>query len=105
MAKAVRIHAHGGPEALIYEDVPTGQPKAGEVILRQHAIGVNFIDVYFRTGLYPAPTMPLTIGHEGAGEIIAVGEGVTEFAKGDRVAYCSRIGSYAEERVIDANAL
>ncbi len=105
MGKAIRIHAHGGPEVLSYEDVPTPQPKAGEVLVRQRAIGVNFIDVYFRTGLYAAPSMPFTPGNEGAGEVVAVGEGVSEFKPGDRVAYAMRIGSYAEERVIDAGAL
>ncbi len=86
MGKAIRIHAHGGPEVLSYEDVPTPQPKAGEVLVRQRAIGVNFIDVYFRTGLYAAPSMPFTPGNEGAGEVVAIGEGVSEFKPGDRVA-------------------
>jgi len=105
VGKAIRIHAHGGPEVLSYEDAPTPEPKAGEVLVRQRAVGLNFIDVYFRTGAYAAPGMPFTPGHEGAGEVVAVGEGVGEFKPGDRVAYAMRIGSYAEERIIDAAAL
>ena len=66
MAKAIRIHKYGGPEVMSYEDVPTPQPKAGEVLIRQSAIGLNFIDVYHRTGLYPAASMPFTPGSEGA---------------------------------------
>jgi NADPH2:quinone reductase len=105
MAKAIRIHKYGGPEVMSYEDVPTPQPKAGEVLIRQSAIGLNFIDVYHRTGLYPAASMPFTPGSEGAGEVIAVGEGVTEFKPGDRVAYGMAAGAYAEERVVPAKAL
>ena len=105
MAKAIRIHSYGGPEVMSYEDVPTPQPKEGEVLIRQSAIGLNFIDVYHRTGLYPAASMPFTPGSEGAGEVIAVGEGVTEFEPGDRVAYGMTVGAYAEERVIPAKAL
>lgn len=105
MGKAIRIHAHGGPEVLSYEDSPRAEPKAGQVLVRHTAIGVNFLDVYFRTGVYAAPSMPFTPGNEGAGEVVAVGEGVTAFKPGDRVAYGTRIGSYAEERVIDADAL
>jgi NADPH2:quinone reductase len=105
MSKAIRIHAHGGPEVLSYEDVPTPQPKAGEVLIRHRAIGVNFIDVYFRTGLYPVASLPFTPGNEGSGEVIAVGEGVTEFKPGDQVAYASTLGSYADERVIGVKDL
>jgi NADPH2:quinone reductase len=105
MGKAIRIHAHGGPEVLSYEDVPRPEPKAGQVLIRHTAIGLNFIDVYFRTGVYAAPSMPFTPGNEGAGEVVAVGEGVTDFKPGDRVAYGTRIGSYAEERIIDTDAL
>jgi NADPH2:quinone reductase len=100
MGKAVRIHAHGGPEALSYEDVPTPRPGAGEVLIRHEAVGVNFIDVYYRTGLYQAPSMPFTPGTEGAGVVVSVGEGVTAFKPGDRVAYAMAIGSYTEERAI-----
>jgi NADPH2:quinone reductase len=105
MAKAIRIHNYGGPEVMAYEDVPTPQPKAGEVLIRQTAIGLNFIDVYHRTGLYPAASMPFTPGSEGAGEVLAVGEGVAEFKPGDRVAYGMTVGAYAEERVIPAKVL
>ena len=105
MAKAIRIHAHGGPEVMSYEDVPTPRPGAGQVLLRQHSIGLNFIDVYYRTGLYAVPSLPFTPGSEGAGEVIAVGEGVSEFKPGDRVAYSMSLGAYAEERLIDAKLL
>src|SRR5918997_5081584 len=105
MAKAILVHAHGGPEVLQFDDVTTPRPGAGQVLLRHRAIGVNFIDVYFRTGLYAAPQMPFTPGNEGAGEVVAVGEGVAEFKAGDRVAYAMAIGSYAEERVIDVKWL
>ncbi|HEU4519863.1 MAG TPA: quinone oxidoreductase [Microvirga sp.] len=105
MAKAIQVHAHGGPEVLRFEDVTTPRPGPGQAVVRHRAIGVNFIDVYFRTGLYAAPQMPFTPGNEGAGEVVAVGEGVTEFKAGDRVAYAMAIGSYAEERVIDVKWL
>jgi NADPH2:quinone reductase len=93
--KAVRVHAPGGPEALRYEDVPQPTPKAGEVVVALEAIGVNFIDVYFRKGLYKAP-MPFLLGLEGAGTVRALGEGVEDVKIGDRVAYSSIPGSYAE---------
>jgi NADPH2:quinone reductase len=105
MGKAVRIHAQGGPEVLSYEDVPTPQPKAGEVLVRQRAIGLNYLDVYYRNGTYAAPGFPFTPGNEGAGDVVAVGDGVTEFRPGDRVAYAGSLGSYAEERVIEAKFL
>src|SRR5215472_15436470 len=79
MTKAVRVHKMGGPEVLTYEDVEVGAPGAGEVRIRQHAVGLNFIDVYFRTGLYKAPGLPFIAGNEAAGEVIAVGPGVTNF--------------------------
>ncbi|MBC7582703.1 MAG: quinone oxidoreductase [Tardiphaga sp.] len=103
MTKAVRVHKVGGPEALVYETVEVAAPGPGEVRIRQHAIGVNFIDVYFRTGLYKAPTSPFIAGNEAAGEVIAVGPGVTGFHPGDRVAYYSNLGSYATERVFAAD--
>ena len=77
MTKAVRVHKVGGPEALVYEDVQVAAPGPGEVRIRQHAIGLNFIDVYFRTGLYKAPSLPITIGQEGAGVVEELGPGVT----------------------------
>jgi len=106
MTKAIRIHEHGGPEVLRYEDVTVGRPGPGEARVRHAAIGVNFLDCYFRTGLYPAPNgLPLIPGNEAAGEVVEVGEGVTEVAVGDRVAYFEPIGSYAEERVMPAAKL
>src|SRR5215218_4747104 len=100
MTKAVRVHKVGGPEALVYESVEVPAPGPGEVRLRQHAVGVNFIDVYFRTGLYKAPGLPFIAGNEAAGEVVAVGPGVTNFHPGDRVAYYFNLGGYASERNI-----
>lgn len=105
MSHAIRIHENGGPEVLRWEAVDVPDPGPGEAVIRQTASGLNFIDVYFRTGLYSAPQMPLTIGNEGAGVVEAVGDGVTEVAVGDRVAYCMSLGSYAERRVIAARLL
>ncbi|MBV9735350.1 MAG: quinone oxidoreductase [Acidisphaera sp.] len=105
MTKAIRIHANGGPEVLKWEDVPTPEPGPGEALVRQEAVGLNYIDVYFRTGLYKAPSLPATIGMEGAGSVAAIGPGVTEVAVGDRVAYAGPIGAYATERVIAADRL
>lgn len=104
MVKAIRIHEFGGPETMRWEEVDLGQPGLGQVLVRQHAIGLNFLDVYHRTGLYPNP-LPFTPGSEGAGEVVAVGEGVTECRPGDRVAYGTAIGAYAEERLIAAEKL
>ena len=106
MVKAIRIHEHGGPEALRYEDVDPGKPGKGEVLLRHTAIGLNFIDTYFRTGLYPSPSgLPLILGGEAAGEVIALGEGVDTLRMGDRVAYTGGPGSYVEQRVMPADRL
>jgi NADPH2:quinone reductase len=106
MNHAIRIHEYGGPEKMVWEDVPLPSPKPGEALVRQHAVGLNYIDVYFRTGLYKAPSLPATIGMEGAGVVEAVGEGVTEVSVGDRVAYASPpIGAYAEARTIGADRL
>src|SRR5246127_5592887 len=105
MTKAVRVHKVGGPEALVYEAVDLPTPAPGEVRIRQHAVGLNFIDVYFRTGLYKAPGLPFIAGNEAAGEVIAVGPGVTNFHPGDRVAYYYTLGGYASERVILADKL
>lgn len=102
MAGAVRIHSYGGPDVLTYENVEVGPPKPGEVRLRQRAAGLNFIDVYQRTGSYKLPALPAVLGMEGAGEVIALGDGVTEVAVGDRVAYAMMVGGYAEERNIAA---
>ncbi len=105
MVKAIRIHKTGGPEVLQYEDVELAAPGPGEVQIRQHAVGVNYLDIYFRTGSYPSPGLPFTPGNEGAGEVVAVGEGVTKFRPGDRVAYAGSIGSYADARNIEARFL
>ncbi|HEX4453090.1 MAG TPA: quinone oxidoreductase [Kofleriaceae bacterium] len=100
--RAIQIEAHGGPEQLQLVDLPVPEPKAGEVRVRHHAIGVNFLDVYHRTGLYKA-ALPLVLGTEGAGVIDAVGAGVTHLAVGDRVGYAARTpGSYAEARTLDS---
>ena len=77
MTKAIRIHTNGGPEVMVWEDVPTPEPGPSEALIKHEAIGLNFIDVYFRTGLYKAPNMPLIIGQEGAGTVLAVGSNVT----------------------------
>ncbi|MFZ1494002.1 MAG: quinone oxidoreductase [Candidatus Competibacter denitrificans] len=104
MSKAIRIHQPGGPEVLRWEDVEIGDPGPGQVRIRHGAVGLNYIDVYHRTGLYPLPSMPWTLGMEGAGRIEAVGEGVTEFKVGDRVAYASPpVGAYAEVRLMPAD--
>lgn len=105
MTQAVRVHAHGGPDVLRWEPVMVGQPAAGQALIQHHAVGLNFIDVYFRTGLYPAP-LPFTPGMEGAGVVLAVGPGVDYLAPGDRVGYGnSPIGAYAEQRLIPADRL
>ncbi len=102
---AIRIHQPGGPEVMVWEEIETGAPAAGQVLLRHTAVGLNFIDVYHRTGLYPAP-LPFTPGLEGAGVIEAVGDGVTEFKPGDRVAYANPpLGAYAEARLMPADRL
>lgn len=102
MSKAIRIHAPGGPEVLKWEDVEVGEPAPGQLRLRQEAAGLNYIDVYHRTGQYPQP-LPFTPGVEGAGVVEAVGEGVAHVAVGDRVAYGGPIGGYAQQRLIDAD--
>ncbi len=104
MVKAIRVHETGGPEKLIYEDVELPPPGPGEVRVRHTAIGLNFIDVYFRTGLYPTP-LPAIPGGEGAGVVVSVGPGVTGFSPGERVAYAAGPGSYADERNVGAAVL
>lgn len=105
MTKAVRFYQAGGPEVLRIENVVVGEPGPGEVLVRHTAIGCNFADTYFRSGYYPAP-LPAGIGVEGAGTIEAVGEGVTQFAVGDRVSYNgSPLGAYSTERVMPAAVL
>lgn len=106
MPNAIRIHELGGPEVLSWEEITVGDPGPGEVRLRQTAVGLNFIDVYFRTGLYKAPALPFIPGLEGAGVVEAVGAGVDTLAVGDRVAYATQpLGAYAEARVMAADRL
>jgi NADPH2:quinone reductase len=105
MIKAIRIHAPGGPEVMKWEDVPRPEPGPGEALIKQEAAGLNYIDVYFRSGLYKAPHMPLIIGQEGAGTVVAVGPRATSVKPGDRVAYAGALGGYATERVIAADRL
>jgi NADPH2:quinone reductase len=104
VSRAIRIHETGGPEVLRWEELGATRPGPGEVLLRQTAIGVNFIDVYHRTGLYPLP-LPAVLGREAAGVVEEVGPGVTEFRGGDRVAYALHPGAYAERSVVPATAL
>jgi len=105
MSKAIRIHTTGGPEVLKWEQLPTPQPGPNEALIHHEAVGLNYIDVYFRTGLYKAP-LPCTIGMEGAGTVLAVGDNVSGLAPGDRVAYAGGpLGAYATERVIAADRL
>ncbi|TAN58677.1 MAG: quinone oxidoreductase [Rhodospirillales bacterium] len=106
MTKAIRIHQHGGPEAMVWDEVEVGTPGPGQVRLKQHAVGLNFIDVYHRTGLYPVGPLPAILGMEGAGEVTALGEGVAGLKIGDSVAYAmAPMGSYAEERLYPAERL
>ncbi|AIO75669.1 quinone oxidoreductase family protein [Burkholderia multivorans] len=102
MPKAIRYDQPGGPDVMKWVDVEVGAPQAGEVRIKQHAVGLNYIDVYFRTGLYPQP-LPGGLGMEAAGEVTAVGEGVSALKVGDRVAYVAQPpGAYAQERVLSA---
>ncbi|KUZ62396.1 quinone oxidoreductase [Burkholderia ubonensis] len=105
MPKAIRYDQAGGPEVMKWVDVEVAEPQAGQVRVKQHAVGLNYIDVYFRTGLYPQP-LPGGLGMEAAGEVTAVGDDVTAFKPGDRVAYVSSSpGAYAQERVLPADRL
>ncbi len=105
MTQAIRIHSTGGPEVMQWEEVPTPEPGPNEALIKHEAIGLNYIDVYFRTGLYKAPHMPLTIGMEGAGTVVSVGNAVTNVKPGDRIAYAGPIGAYAKSRTIAADRL
>ena len=106
MSKAIRIYSTGGPAVMRWEDHDPGNPGSGEVRLRQEAVGLNFIDVYHRTGLYPLPALPAVIGLEGAGVVESVGADVSEFKPGDRVAYAGiPPGAYAQTRCIPAHRL
>src|SRR5690242_7243995 len=104
MVHAIRIHQTGGPEVMKWDSVEVPARGAGQVRLKQHAVGVNYIDVYQRSGLYKLPT-PFVAGSEGAGEVVAVGPGVTDFKVGDRGAYAGAMGGYAEERLMPADRL
>lgn len=106
MVHAIRVHEQGGPEVLSWDEIEIGRPEAGQVRLRHTAIGLNFVDVYYRSGLYKAPApFPFVPGSEGVGIVEAVGEGVTDVAPGDRVGYAGPIGSYAEARLVAADRL
>jgi NADPH2:quinone reductase len=102
MPNAIRIHKTGGPEVLQWEEIEVGAPKAGEIRLRQTAVGLNYIDVYHRSGLYPQP-LPFVPGMEAAGIIEEIGEGVVDLKVGDKVAYASVMGAYTEARIIAAD--
>ncbi|TPI33124.1 quinone oxidoreductase [Mesorhizobium sp. B3-1-6] len=104
MSKAIRIHANGGPEVLAYENADPGQPGEGQILIRHTAIGLNFIDVYHRSGLYPPPGgFPLIPGGEAAGVVLALGTRVDWLKPGDRIAYAVNVGAYCEKRVIAAD--
>ena len=104
MVAAVRVHKVGGPEVLTYEDIPVPAAGPGQIRVKQHAIGVNFVDTYFRSGLYQAPGgLPFVAGNEAAGEVVEVGAGVSDFKPGDRVAYVQGPGCYTAERVVAAD--
>jgi NADPH2:quinone reductase len=103
--KAIRVQAPGGPEVLRYEDVPDPVPAEGQALVRIEAVGVNFIDVYHRTGLYKVPSLPFTPGQEAAGTVEAVGPGATGLAVGDRVAWAGVMGTYAEKASVPAERL
>jgi NADPH2:quinone reductase len=105
MTKAIRIHQAGGPEVLQWDDIEVGQPGPGEVRLKQTACGLNYIDVYVRSGMYPISDFPAVIGMEAVGVVDALGDGVDSLAVGDRVAYPMTLGAYAEERLIAADKL
>ncbi len=106
MSQRIQFRQHGGPEVLELVDVPVAEPGPGQVRVRNHAIGLNFIDTYFRSGLYAPPSLPSGLGNEGAGVVEAVGEGVSAFQPGDRVAYgTGPLGAYAEHHVLPAGNL
>jgi NADPH2:quinone reductase len=103
--KAIRVHHHGGPAVLIYENIFIGEPGPYEVRVRNKAVGLNFVDIYFRNGEYIPPALPFIPGNEGAGIVVSVGENVKDFAPGDRVAYIMTLGAYAEESLVPARYL
>lgn len=101
---AIRVEQYGNPDVLLYKEIPIPEPKPNEALIKLHAIGVNFIDVYHRTGLYPIP-LPFTLGQEGAGVVEAVGAEVTEVSVGERVAFAGVLGAYAEYQAVQAEKL
>jgi NADPH2:quinone reductase len=103
MVAAVRVHKSGGPEVLTFEEIDVAAPGPGQIRVKNHACGLNYIDTYFRSGLYAAPTMPFVAGNEAAGEVVAVGPGVSEVKVSDRIGYTSALGSYAAERILPAD--
>ena len=104
MVAAVRVHKVGGPEVLTYEDISVPAPGPGQIRVKQHACGINYTDVYFRSGMYPAPGgLPFIVGSEAAGEVADAGPGVSDFKRGDRVAYVTGPGCYTEERLVPAD--
>lgn len=105
MVRVVKVHAYGGPDVLRVEDYDVGDPGPGQARIRQTAMGLNYIDTYHRTGLYPQPSFPFIPGSEGAGVVTAIGPDVTEVQVGDRVGYTVSLGGYAEERLVVANQL
>jgi NADPH2:quinone reductase len=105
MSKAIRIHGYGGPEVCSYDDIETGSPGEGQVRLRHSAIGVNYLDIYHRSGTHTLDALPATIGMEGAGVVEEVGPGVSDFKVGDRVCYHAALGSYCEQRLMTADRL
>lgn len=106
MVRAIRVYEQGGPDVMKFEELDIGEPGEGEAKIRHEAIGLNYLDTYFRSGLYPAPAgLPMTPGNEGAGIVVSVGPGVTGLEPGDRVAYVGPLGSYAEERLVAADRL
>lgn len=98
--KAIRVYQSGAPDVLLYEEAPIGKPGPGEVLVRNHAIGVNYTDIYSRNGAFKPDSYPFTPGKEAAGVVMAVGEGVSEFAPGDRVAYVETLGAYAQQTIV-----
>ena len=105
MTYAIRIHETGGPDVLTWESIEISSPGPRQALIRQTASGLNYIDVYHRSGLYPVPAMPAVIGSEGVGVVEAIGDNVSEVDVGDRVAYCMNIGSYAQWRLIPSRVL
>src|SRR5207247_2022038 len=103
--KAIRVHNYGGPEVLKYEDAPAPVAGKGEAVVKIAAAGLNFVDIYYRTGVYKAPQLPFIPGQEAAGTVASIGEGVTEVKPGDRVAYAMTQGSYAEIAAVPASKL